>query len=340
MKGKYSDLMYSLSLAIMATALALWPFNPIMVRAQVITSIQPGKGNTGQSTRVTIKGADFKFPPQVALYGGGPYMIGSCYTPGWASCVAISGSYACIADCDAGLQIIDISDPSCPRHVGSYDTPGYARDVAICGTCAYIADDYAGLQVIDISDPASPHLIGSYDTQGYVWGVAICGTCAYLADGLGLKVVNISTPSSFLPMGSYDTPHIAHGVAICGICAYVADGYAGLQVIDISDPSSPRLIGSCNTPYSAESVAICGTCVYVADGYTGLQVMEKFRPLEDISCIDSGTIMATVPAGYRPGTYNLHVINPDGGYAILRNAFTVEQSTSVVLDCPPVRQCY
>ena len=52
--------------------------------------------------------------------------------------------------------------------------------------------------------------------------------------------------------------------------------------------------------------------------YSGLQVIEKFRPLEDISYIDSGTIMATVPAGYRPGTYNLHVTNPDGGYAVLR----------------------
>ena len=103
MKEKYFGFTYSLainSLAIMVTALALWSFNPAVVKAQVINSIQPNKGYTTQSTRVTIKGADFKSPPQAALYGGGPYITGSCDTPDRACGVAISGTCAYVADGD------------------------------------------------------------------------------------------------------------------------------------------------------------------------------------------------------------------------------------------------
>ena len=43
----------------------------------------------------------------------------------------------------------------------------------------------------------------------------------------------------------------------------------------------------------------------------------------DINYIDSGTITTTVLAGMRCGAYNLHVINPDGGHVMSRNAFTI-----------------
>jgi hypothetical protein len=69
-------------------------------------------------------------------------------------------------------------------------------------------------------------------------------------------------------------------------------------------------------------VHVAGGYAYVADGDSGLQVIEKFLPLTEIQYVDSGTLIATVPAGYRPDTYNLHVTNPDGGHTVLHNAFT------------------
>jgi hypothetical protein len=41
---------------------------------------------------------------------------------------------------DAGLRVIDVSNPSSPREVGFYDTPGNARGVAVSGSYAYVAD--------------------------------------------------------------------------------------------------------------------------------------------------------------------------------------------------------
>ena len=54
-----------------------------------------------------------------------PPIVGSVDTPDSAGGVAISGSYAYIADHESGLQIADISDATAPVIVGSIDTPDY-----------------------------------------------------------------------------------------------------------------------------------------------------------------------------------------------------------------------
>jgi hypothetical protein len=36
--------------------------------------------------------------------------------------VAVSGNYAYVADGNAGLQVIDVSNPANPQRVGGYDT--------------------------------------------------------------------------------------------------------------------------------------------------------------------------------------------------------------------------
>ena len=62
--------------------------------------------------------------------------------PGWprgnARGVAVSGNYAYVAVGDAGLLVIDVSDPANPRGVGGFDTPGFAQGVAVSGNYAYV----------------------------------------------------------------------------------------------------------------------------------------------------------------------------------------------------------
>jgi len=107
--------------------------------------------------------------------------VGACDTPGYAYDVAISSSYAYVADSGSGLQIIDISNPASPSIVGTYNTPGYAYGVAISSSYAYVADGELGLQIIDVSNPASPSIVGTYNTPDYATGVAISGSYAYVA---------------------------------------------------------------------------------------------------------------------------------------------------------------
>ncbi len=61
--------------------------------------------------------------------------------------MAVSGSYAYVADDESGLQIIDISVPGSPVIVVSMDTPSNAYGVAVSGDYAYVADIFSGLQV-------------------------------------------------------------------------------------------------------------------------------------------------------------------------------------------------
>jgi hypothetical protein len=69
-----------------------------------------------------------------------PREVGAYDTPGSALGVAVSGTYAYVADGSEGLRVIDVSNPSSPREVGFYDTPGDAWGVAVSGTYAYVAD--------------------------------------------------------------------------------------------------------------------------------------------------------------------------------------------------------
>lgn len=84
-------------------------------------------GSNISSTHVTIKGSGFDPTPIAALYGGGPYIKGSCDTPNSAFGIYVSHPYAYVADGKSGLQIIDVSNPNTPTIVGSCDTLTYAR---------------------------------------------------------------------------------------------------------------------------------------------------------------------------------------------------------------------
>ncbi len=205
--------------------------------------------------------------------------VGAYDTPGFAQGVALSGSYAYVADGGSGLQIIDVSNPVSPFLKGAYDTPDFARSVALSGSRAYVADGSSGLQIIDVSNPASPTWIGAYDTPGYAMGVALDGSYAYVADGSsGLLIIDVSNPASPFRKGSYYTSDFAYGVALSGSYAYVAYGYSGLQIIDVSNPASPFLKGSYDTPGTAYGVALSGSYAYVADDNSGLQIIDVSNP--------------------------------------------------------------
>jgi hypothetical protein len=145
--------------------------------------------------------------------------------------VAVSGTYAYVADANSGLLVIDIANPASPQIVGSVDTPGHANGVAVSGTYAYIADYDRGLQVIDIANPQNPQIVGSVDTPDLARGVAVSGSYVYVADAYsGLVVIDVTNPQSPQIVGGADTPGYALDVAVSGTQAYVSDA-SGLAIL-------------------------------------------------------------------------------------------------------------
>ena len=113
-----------------------------------------------------------------------------------------SGDLAYVADGrNAGLRIVDISDPANPTFIGAQSSRGLALGVALDGAIAYLADGV--LRAIDIASPTAPFETASLDTAGEAWDVAV-DDLVYVADGRGgLAVVLDLTRqprATFLPL--------------------------------------------------------------------------------------------------------------------------------------------
>ena len=209
-----------------------------------------------------------------------PTVIGEVVTPDGVKGLVLSGSLLLVTDDEAGLRVIDTSEPSAPAEVGFLDIPTALR-VAVTGDVALVADA-AGLRVINISVPSAPAEVGFLDTPGWASGVAVTGHLALVADGgSGLRVIDIAQPSAPTEVGFLDTPGWANGVAVTGDLALVADT-AGLRVINISVPSTPVEVGFLDTPGVAYSAAVIGDLVLVANGdlMRVVDISEPTAPVE------------------------------------------------------------
>ena len=117
-----------------------------------------------------------------------PEFVGACNTTGYTYDVAVSGSYAYLANEEAGLRVIDISNPASPIEVGYIDTWDSALDVAVSRSYAYVAAWVDGLRVVDVSDPANPVEVGYGGTLLASWGVDVADGYAYVSETIGMGV--------------------------------------------------------------------------------------------------------------------------------------------------------
>ena len=136
----------------------------------------------------------------------------------YANSIALDGGHACVAT-NAGLHLIDLSQPAAPVEIADLPLPGIAYDVVIQDEYAYVAvEDYdpgdlAGLVVVEIADPAHPAWVGYVATADFPQHVAVSGICAYVADGRGgMQVIDVSDPSSPVRVGALPTMRPCHQV--------------------------------------------------------------------------------------------------------------------------------
>jgi hypothetical protein len=195
--------------------------------------------------------------------------------------VALSGSTVFVADWNAGLQVLNGSNPRNLTLLSTYPAgSGFARSVAVSGTTVFVAN-WVDLQVLDWSNPRNLTLLSTYPAgSGIAHGVAVSGTMVFVADhSAGLQVLDWSDPRNLILLGTYPASSgIAAGVAVSGTTVFVADGSVGLQVLDISNPLNPQLLSIYPTPGFAFDVAVSGTMVFVAGASAGLHVLDWSDP--------------------------------------------------------------
>jgi hypothetical protein len=119
-------------------------------------------------------------------------LVGEIDLPGEAQKVKVRGDYAYLPCRQAGLQIVDISNPAAPVRVGSFDTTGYATNVDLWENYAIVSSGGSGVYLIDITNPANPLLIDNITSCGYVNNVRFYdGKALVAARDQGLLIYNI-----------------------------------------------------------------------------------------------------------------------------------------------------
>ncbi|MBC8204106.1 MAG: T9SS type A sorting domain-containing protein, partial [FCB group bacterium] len=208
-------------------------------------------------------------------------------TEGCAVSVDVSEDYAYLASMDAGLKIVDISNPAAPEEIGSCLTPGVAWGAAVSDNYAYVAADVCGLRVIDVSNPANPFEAGSCLTTGYmICAVAVHQNLAFVLDQINslLVIVDITYPAfpwvvSSLPVSfDFEGPGFIECIEVVEDYLYLAAGGEGLKIIDISIPSAPYEAGLYSIPdESVNGVAVSGNYAFIA-GSDGLHIVYVENP--------------------------------------------------------------
>jgi hypothetical protein len=182
---------------------------------------------------------------------------------------SVSGEqYAAVADNDAGVQIVDITNPASPALRGYYNTGDDALGIQVNNGYAYVANGNSGLMVLSLSNPLYPQEAGAL-ADGYTDRLAIqaSGTniFAYTSNGGGLAIVDITTPAN--PTLTGTTASVSdwsepHSIAILGNRAFLATQYYQLQAFDITNPGNPTSLGVVGDGGLANAVTVSNGELY------------------------------------------------------------------------------
>jgi formylglycine-generating enzyme required for sulfatase activity len=216
--------------------------------------------------------------------------------PSRAEDVSILGDVAYIACGQAGMAIVDISDPAAPTLLKLLDTVKYAESIKVASTpapagvtdIAFVVEGTEGITTYDVTAPAAAYSFqqGTTAVDGNGLFVELQANpddpyIVYLAEnwkGLRIFESDPATPGLLRYNGVFSsTRGFAKAVTVRDGYAYVADDEMGLTVLDVRTLilGSVVVVSSCDTGGNALGVdMIDATHVVVADGLRGLVIME------------------------------------------------------------------
>jgi hypothetical protein len=218
------------------------------------------------------------------------YLQGSLVTGGDPHDLVAVDDYILLGDWDAGLAVIDISDPWSPAGVFDFDTQGLANSVFVSGNLAFLADWSYGVSIFDITDPQAPVFMSIWDSPGVTYNVYATGNYVYMADfNSGLVVLDITDPFDPVHVTTIPTPGLATGIWGTGDYVYLADFPDGILTFDISDPESPQLVDTYVSAGAAINISGSGDLLFLSDGGGGVKILSIAQPSEPIFVTAIGT---------------------------------------------------
>jgi hypothetical protein len=188
--------------------------------------------------------------------------------------VTIVGTYAYVS-CDAGLVVVDLDDPKCPKVVSVTGEPflKHVTSVQVQFRYAYACDE-EGVKVLDVTDLAKPVPVALMRLPE-VHNIYLARGYAYVAAGShGLMILDITTPDKpkldqvYNAGGCINDLHdVKLGITYNTEFAYLADGKNGVRVVQLTGPDTPgndgfnprptpTLVGTYKLPHGGHALSV------------------------------------------------------------------------------------
>ncbi len=226
-----------------------------------------------------------------------PYeIVGRLSLPSENYGVDVVGDFAYVAGGQAGLHVVDISDPTHPVLVSTHDTKKRADAVRVIaspqpdGSYLYIAlvvEGTEGLTTYNVTDPDSVVVFdaGSTAVDGKGLHIDVPDDpnepyIVYLAESWkGMRVFRSlpGEPGKIDYWGVFNsTRGYALAVDVVDGFAYVADDEMGLTVMDVRvlSPGQVEKVAYCDTPGNARDIDVVDGYAYMSSGGGGLQILK------------------------------------------------------------------
>lgn len=223
--------------------------------------------------------------------------IGQFTASGYIRNMAISGHYAYVAATEAGLYILDISNPDRIQQAAVVKDLNAVKAV-VQGNYVYIATSGAGLRIMDVSKPNAPKTVSDYKPESWVDDVALDGRYAFLAcNTAGLCVVDVQNPAAPAKVLSYAAGYTAYHVAASGRTVFIC-GPSDVKVVNFSNINQPKEITTLSG--SVVDIAFQANIAYLVNtSHTGVDLHDLTdASLKKLSnCYKAGTVGAAVQPG-------------------------------------------
>jgi hypothetical protein len=225
------------------------------------------------------------------------YIAGTFATPGYAHDVYVDGNVAYVVDDQAGVWIVDVSNPEKPTFVTTLGRDQSATNVEAVhileeSDIALVADYDIGLLMYDVKNISHPELLNiafDRDIEG-TFGIDNGDTIfVFAADrNEGFKVNRYEKEDgedwNWFFYTFFKRIAFPYGDALDVVAteryAFVANDHIGLEIVDLSLPDSSAHVKTVDTPGGARAVSLSDGCVYVAAYQKGVQIVDVSVPEE------------------------------------------------------------
>ncbi|NHK30973.1 MAG: hypothetical protein FK730_06445 [Asgard group archaeon] len=196
--------------------------------------------------------------------------------------VYVEDSYAYLCYSNAGMDIIDISNPAAPLFVANFAPTNNFYDVVVDGNYGYIAAYGTGVHVVNLTVKSSPTFLTTYIDPGPIVdspnSIAKNGDIVYYLDGSTLRLLNVSDPQSPVKLNQFTADYLAKAFSFTNNLACLYLERFGLEVVNITTPSDLFSVSQAYFGGRADDVFVDNDYAFIANQWAGISIIDVSNP--------------------------------------------------------------